>query len=206
MSVTIRPVTGPGIAPYVDALADLRIRVFRDFPYLYDGTRAYEERYIRTYAASPRSLFVLALDGDRVVGVSTGIPMADETPEFRAPFLAAGYDPADIFYFGESVLLPAYRGRGIGVRFFEARERHAQAAGPYRYTAFCAVDRPGDHPLRPAGYVPLDAFWTHRGYRKYPQFATTYRWKDIDQPAETDHPMTFWMKVWVTEVTDVVST
>lgn len=196
MAVTLRTVTGPGIAPHVDALADLRIRVFRDFPYLYDGTRDYEERYIRTYAQSPRSLFVLALDGDTVVGVSTGIPMADEAAEFRAPFLAAGYDPADIFYFGESVLLPAYRGQGTGVAFFDARERHAQATGPYRYTAFCAVERPATHPLRPAGYVPLDDFWMNRGYRKYSQFATRYRWKDIDQPAETDHTMTFWMRAW----------
>lgn len=196
MSIGIRSVHGEAIAPWIDDLAALRIRVFRDFPYLYDGTPAYEQQYLRTYAQSPRSLFVLALDGDRVVGVSTGIPMADETDAFKVPFVAAGLAPAGIFYFGESVLLPQYRGRGIGVRFFEERERYALAGGQCRYTAFCAVERPADHPLRPPGYQPLDAFWTHRGYRRHPEFATTYRWKDIDQPAETDHPMTFWLKAW----------
>src|SRR5690606_32866622 len=113
MSLTLHPVHGTAITPWLDALASLRIRVFRDFPYLYDGDMAYEKKYLSTCASSPRSLFVLALDGDTVIGCATGIPMSDETEEFQAPFLAAGYDPASIFYFGESVLLSDYRGRGL---------------------------------------------------------------------------------------------
>ncbi|MFZ5757473.1 MAG: GNAT family N-acetyltransferase [Pseudomonadota bacterium] len=196
MSITIRAVCGPDIAPYIDDLAALRIEVFRSFPYLYDGTREYEKQYIGKYAQSPESLFVLAFDGNEVVGVSTGVPMRDETAEFKAPFLAAGYNPERIFYFGESVLREVYRGRGLGVRFFEERERYAMQLGRFEYTAFCAVERPADHPLRPAGYVPLDRFWINRGYRKHPEFQSVYRWKDIDQPGTTDHIMTFWMKHW----------
>lgn len=196
MSITIKPVSGPEIVPWLDDLADLRIRVFRDYPYLYDGDTAYERKYLARYAASPESLFVLAFDGGRVVGVSTGMPMRDETDEFKAPFLAAGYNPEEIFYFGESVLLDTYRGRGLGVRFFEERERYAMALGRFRYTAFCAVQRPENHPLRPADYVPLDRFWINRGYRRHPEFQTRVSWKDIDQPAATEHPMMFWMKHW----------
>jgi len=196
MSVVITCVCGPDIAPFVDDLAGLRMRVFRDFPYLYDGTRDYERHYIETYARSPESLFVLALDGDRVVGVSTGVPLRDESEAFKAPFLARGMDPESVFYFGESVLLAGYRGRGTGVAFFNEREAYAQRLGRFRYTAFCAVERPADHPLRPAGYEPLDAFWTRRGYCRHPEFQSVYRWKDIDQPAESDHVMTFWMKDW----------
>lgn len=196
MSVTLLPVCGPDVVPRIDALAELRIRVFRDFPYLYDGSRDYEEQYLRTYARSPESLFVLALDGGRVVGVSTGIPMQDETDEFQAPLRAAGIDPAKVFYFGESVLLPEYRGLGIGVRFFEERERYARSLGRFRWTAFCAVDRPPGHPLRPADYVPLDSFWQKRGYRRRPEICSVYRWKDIDQPEASDHAMTFWLKDW----------
>lgn len=196
MSLIIKPVYGPGIAPWVDDLAELRIRVFRDFPYLYDGTREYEQHYIETYARSPESLFVMALDGERVIGVSTGVPMRDETDEFKAPFLARGYDPESVFYFGESVLLAEYRGCGIGVRFFAERENYANRLGRFRYTAFCAVERPADHPLRPVGYEPLDAFWVKRGYCRHPEFQSVYRWKDIDQPDASDHVMTFWMKDW----------
>lgn len=184
---------GSAIGPFIDDLAHLRIAVFREFPYLYDGSLAYERDYLATYADSPRSLFVLARDAGRVVGVSTGVPLADETEAFRRPFVEAGHDPARIFYFGESVLLPAYRGQGIGVRFFEARETHARQAG-FGQCAFCAVERPDDHPRRPADYEPLHAFWQRRGYRHHPELRTTFQWKDLDEPGETAKPMSFWLK------------
>lgn len=39
--------------------------MFRNFPYLYDGNMDCERKYIDTYSSSPRSLFVLARDGDK---------------------------------------------------------------------------------------------------------------------------------------------
>lgn len=185
---------GADIAPFIDDLARLRISVFRAFPYLYEGTVDYEKTYVATYAASPDSVFVLALDGDKVVGASTGLPMADETEAFKAPFVNGGFDPRRIFYFGESVLLPEYRGQGIGVRFFEERETHAVRLEKMDVCCFCAVERPLDHPLRPADYQPLDAFWAHRGYRHHPELRTEYVWRDVGEAQETAKPMSFWMK------------
>lgn len=190
----IRLLQGAAIAPHIPDLAHLRLTVFREFPYLYDGTPEYEARYLATYAESPDSLFVLALDGERVVGVSTGLPMADETEAFQRPFLDGGWDPARIFYFGESVLLPEYRGGGLGVRFFAEREAHARRLGRFDHCAFCAVERPADHPRRPPGYRPLNDFWAHRGYRHYPQLRTEYHWRDLDEDAESAKPMSFWLK------------
>ncbi len=45
-AVEIRPVTGIAVEPWLDALAQLRIAVFRDYPYLYDGDLSYERRYL----------------------------------------------------------------------------------------------------------------------------------------------------------------
>lgn len=186
--------SGREIAPFIDDMARLRISVFAAFPYLYEGTIDYEKDYLATYARSQGSLFVLALDGEAVVGASTGIPMADETDAFKAPFVSAGFDPARVFYFGESVLMPAYRGQGIGVRFFEEREAHARRLGGIDFCAFCAVERPVDHPARPAGYQPLDAFWNRRGFTHHPQLRTSYVWRDIGEANETAKPMSFWLK------------
>ncbi|MGI6246499.1 MAG: GNAT family N-acetyltransferase [Pseudochelatococcus sp.] len=185
---------GEEVGPYIDDLARLRIAVFRAFPYLYEGTPDYERDYLATYARSAQSLFVLALDGETVVGASTGIPMREETEAFKAPFLDGGWNPDRIFYFGESVLLPAYRGRGIGVRFFEEREAHARRQGGFDHCCFCAVERPADHPLRPADHEPLDAFWNRRGYRHQPQLRTRFVWRDVGDEAETAKPMSFWLK------------
>lgn len=194
MAVRVENYTGQAVAPYIDDLARLRIRIFRDFPYLYDGEMAYEAEYIATYANSAESLFVLAVDGNAVIGVSTGIPMRDETPEFKAPFIKQGYDPDKIFYFGESVLLPAYRGTGLGVRFFEEREAYARKSGAFSTCCFCAVERAADHPLRPQGHQPLDSFWKKRGFFHRPELRTVYSWRDVGEQAETKKPMSFWVK------------
>ncbi|GLZ87368.1 GNAT family acetyltransferase [Metapseudomonas resinovorans] len=190
----IRLLQGAAIAPHIDDLARLRLTVFREFPYLYDGTLEYEARYLATYAKSAESLFVLALDGERVVGASTGLPMADETEAFQRPFREQGWDPQRIFYFGESVLQAEYRGTGLGVRFFAEREAYARRLGRFAHCAFCAVERPATHPRRPPGYQPLNAFWARRGYRHHPELRTEYHWRDLDEDTESAKPMSFWLK------------
>jgi GNAT superfamily N-acetyltransferase len=191
--MTIKTLSGPEIDPYVNDLADLRIRVFRDFPYLYDGDVGYERRYLRKYAGSPLSLFVLAMDGDAVVGASTALPLSDADAEFKTPFKENGMDVDIVYYFGESVLDARYRGQGIGHRFFDERERFAADNG-FSITTFCAVDRRADHPARPADYRPLDAFWNKRGYERRPDLVTAYAWKDIGEGGETEKRMVFWLR------------
>jgi GNAT superfamily N-acetyltransferase len=185
--------SGVGLAAVLEPLAQLRIAVFREWPYLYQGSADYEMRYLDTYVRCPRSLAVLVWDGPDCVGASTALPLADADEATRAPFEAAGHPQADIHYFGESILLRDYRGRGLGVKFFDLREAHARELG-LRHCAFCAVQRPEDHPARPAGYVPNDAFWTRRGYRPQPDLHTTYEWPDIGETRSTAKPMRFWMK------------
>ena len=193
-NIRIERCSGKALERYIPELARLRIEVFREFPYLYDGTYEYEEKYLQTYLNCPDSVIVLALDEDKVVGASTAIPMKYETEELKHPFIKAGYDLDKVFYCSESVLNKNYRGLGIGVRFFEEREAHAKELGGFEQITFCCVERPTDHPRRPAGYVPLDQFWNKRGYVKHPELNTTYLWKDLDDTEETPKPMTFWLK------------
>jgi GNAT superfamily N-acetyltransferase len=192
--ITFRTFSGPAAIPYFDDLARLRLEVFRAFPYLYEGSRDYERDYLSKYARSPGALFVLAFDDGKVVGASTGMPMVGETNEVKAPFIVSGFNTDEFFYFGESVLLPGYRGRGIGVRFFDERETYAARLPGIRYCTFCAVERPDDHPRRPPDYVPLDTFWKNRGYAPMSDLRTSFSWRDIDETAESPKPMAFWLK------------
>ena len=50
MSLRLTPLTGAAILPLLDTLADLRIRVFHDYPYLYEGSLDYERRYLQSCA------------------------------------------------------------------------------------------------------------------------------------------------------------
>lgn len=194
MTISVNRFCGDAAAVYIQELARLRIEVFREFPYLYDGSYEYEREYLRTYLGVPDSVIVIAFDGDRVIGASTGLPMAAETEDVKRPFLANGYDPHTIFYFGESVLEKSYRGQGLGVRFFEEREAHAKRLRTFQWTCFCAVERPHDHPRRPPGYLPLDQFWNKRGYVKHPELTTTFSWQDLDESSKSPKLMTFWLK------------
>lgn len=194
MSLRLTPLTGAAILPLLDALADLRIRVFHDYPYLYEGSRDYERRYLQSYAEATGSVVVGAFDGDRMVGAATALPLHHEPEAVTGPFRAQGLNPDRIFYFGESVLLPEYRGQGVGVRFFAEREAHARAVGGHDHAAFCAVIRPDNHPRRPADHVPLDRFWQKRGFTQVPDLVCSLSWRDRDETEETPKRMAVWMK------------
>lgn len=185
--------TGPALADQLDALADLRIAVFRAWPYLYDGDRAYERDYLDAYVRSDKAVVVGAFSGEQLIGAATAAPMADHAAEFAAPFRAHGVDIASLYYFGESVLLPEWRGHGIGHGFFDHREAAARAHG-FSAACFCAVIRPHDHPMRPEDYRPLDPFWRKRGYAPMEGLVAQFPWKDLGGSGETDHPMQFWLR------------
>ena len=191
--VEIRALTGPALEAALDDVAALRIAVFRDWPYLYDGTLDYERQYLATYRDTPGALLVAAVAGGRVIGASTSTPMEDHAPEFSAPFLAMDLAPEQILYGAESVLLPAYRGMGLGHRFIDLREAHARALGR-THVAFCSVLRPEDHPARPANFRSNDAFWRGRGYAPLLGVEAKFTWKDLGDTVETEKPLQFWMR------------
>ena len=192
--IDIRTFSGTAIDRHLDAVADLRTAVFRDWPYLYAGDRDYERNYLATYAGSAESLFVLAFDGERVIGASTGIPLTDETTAFQRPFLDLGIALADVFYFGESVLLGAYRGLGLGHRFFDEREAYARRLGRFDMTAFCAVERSADDPRCPRGFRANDAFWIKRGYRRQDDMFCSLDWREIGHDIPSCHRLRFWLR------------
>jgi GNAT superfamily N-acetyltransferase len=192
-SLRIESLSGRQIGPRLQELAALRIEVFHEWPYLYQGSMEYESHYLERYAASPRGLVVLVWDEERCVGASTALPLTDASAEIQQPFRDADYALDSIDYFGESLLLHGYRGRGLGVEFFARREAHARAHG-FPFCAFCAVDRDRDDPRQPQGYVPNDAFWMRRGYRRHPELQASYSWPDIGEIEGRPKRMTFWLR------------
>lgn len=192
-AITTEILTGEELAQGLEAVAGLRIEVFRSYPYLYEGSLDYERRYLTKLAEAPGAVIVVARDGKRIVGASTGLPLAAEHDEFKAPFLARDFDISTIFYCAESVLAVPYRGRGLGHAFFDAREAQARKLG-LTCSTFSAVVRSPDDPRRPADYRPLDEFWTKRQYRPQKGLVTTYRWTEIGAEAESEQTLQFWMR------------
>ena len=186
---------GADALPHVDAIGQLRIEVFREFPYLYDGDLAYERRYLESYFACPQSVVgIVVADGGEVVGATTGLPLAAAEEAWQKPFVGAGIPVRDVFYFGESVLRRKWRGFGIGKQFFEVRENFAAQQSGIKMTAFCAVRRDKSDIRKPAEYRALDAFWQSRGYNKADGLSAEFKWLEIGSKQPTSQTMDFWLR------------
>ncbi|MDG1281144.1 MAG: GNAT family N-acetyltransferase [Pseudorhodobacter sp.] len=191
--ISVRVLTGAALEAALEDVAALRIAVFREWPYLYDGDLDYERGYLERYRTSPGAVLVGAFDGARLIGAATGTPMTDHAEEFAAPFGQVPVALDRIFYGAESVLLPEYRGRGLGHRFFDLREDHARAGG-FSHFAFCSVLRPEDHPLRPAQSRSNEPFWRGRGYAPLPGVIAQFHWADLGEATQSAKPLQFWMR------------
>jgi GNAT superfamily N-acetyltransferase len=181
----------------LDRLADIaavRTRVFAEWPYIYDGDLEHEKRYLSSYFESENSFIVLAADAGQVVGASTAVWLPDADEAFRAPFKGGRYDLSKICYYGESVLLPSYRGRGIGKEFMRRRESFARSLPGVTHCAFCAVVRPDEHPRRDSAYRPLDPFWSDAGFAPIAGMHARFKWKDLGDIEETEKRLRFWLK------------
>lgn len=193
MKLQLLKLKGLDIIPYLEKVGRLRLSVFRDYPYLYEGTLEDEFDYLTSYARADTSLVVLAMDGENAVGATTCLKLTEADSSFQSAFHEAGIKTDAFCYFGESVLLAKYRGQGVGKQFFQHREEHAGDLG-CSMTAFCAVDRPKDHILRPLEYRELNSFWQAQGYVKHPELKATFSWKEVNQTEETAKTLTFWLK------------
>ncbi|KCZ50340.1 hypothetical protein HY3_14905 [Hyphomonas pacifica] len=190
--MSLRPLSGDELEDALPALARLRIQVFEAFPYLYAGTIDYEQDYLRKFSTARDAFIVTAeTEAGEIVGCATGSAITDHHSEFAEPLVQAGIDLPSTFYFGESVLLPEWRGHGLGHKFFDAREQHARKRG-YARSCFCAVMRPADHPKRPADYSPLDTFWNKRGYTKRPDISANFEWPEQHGDPSLPHTMHYW--------------
>ena len=194
MTVDVRVLERTSLLEALPDLAALRIEVFREFPYLYDGDAAAEQEYLAEFAEAEGAIMVVAVSAGRIVGASTGLPLSSAHPAFRVPFVEAGEPLEKWFYFSESVLKRDFRGQGIGCLFFDEREKHARQQGFERY-AFCSVIRPDGHPLQPESHRSLEPFWTRKGFSRREKWVAELAWKQVDSGrSEVRNRLVFWTK------------
>lgn len=208
MSVHVETLTGSRKTQVLPELSKLRCRVFREWPYLYEGDPAAEARYLEAFAQSDESVIVVACEDNTIVGMATAAPLSSHTPEFVPLFRKHGFDSERVFYFGESVLLASHRGQGIGHAFFDHREqaaRTSRSSGWFQVAAFCAVVREANDCRRPAEARSLEPFWKKRGYIPVPGMIGNYDWSELGASEETPHPMQFWQARLSNEPTSIVS-
>ncbi|MGE3850135.1 MAG: GNAT family N-acetyltransferase [Planctomycetota bacterium] len=202
----ITELRGASVADDIEHVGRFRLRWFREWPYLYDGTMEYEQHYLQCFADEPRSLLVLVHDdgdgdgGGSLMAVSTSLPLladADILAGVPQLFREAGHDPADFYYYSETLVDPAHRGRGVGQAIYARREAEARRLG-FSRVCFASVVRTADDPRRPASYRGNDRFWGLQGFaRAEPPLTITFKWPTIQadgRTVEQANTLEFWLR------------
>jgi len=180
MNINIQTYSGESLAVEIGALVDFRLRYFREFPYLYVGAEEGEREHIAEYTTNPTARLVITRDGERIIGVAIGTMLFTETEilcQAGEPLQQLGIVPELSYYFGEMILVPEERSKGIGKQMLEALKNAGQEQGATRF-CFLSVTRESNDVRRPAGYVDSDVIFRKFGFEKTDVFVT-FEWKTV---------------------------
>lgn len=186
-------VENQAILPYIKDMTTLCNTVYAEYPYRYDGNDDDYDYYLANYAKTPKSFMCVAFDDDKAIGIATCIPLIDYRSHYIKPFVDQGYPLAAIAYHGELILLPEYRGQGIGKALYLSVENWARN-NQFPYIAFAQIDESKIPVAPPADYVPVDGFWDKLGFTKHPELQFNAFYKCVGEDEETYHPMYYWLK------------
>ena len=193
MVITETLLTGFAVEGCLDGLASLRINIFREYPYLYVGLREDELTYLRLYMDTPDAFVISVNDSGNMVGAATGMPLRYEHDGLITPFKGTSYSVNELFYVGELLFYPEYRGCGLGIRLLEQIVDHVRTLGNYRYLTCATVVRPDYHVRCPESYTKIDRFLARTEFVLLPGVTTSFAWKETDG-TNCEHPMQFWVK------------
>ena len=185
--------TGAAIADGLDDVATLRLDIFQEYPYLYQGRREDELNYLGTYAKAPDACVILAYDGSAIIGAATGMPLIHEDAQMVDAFAGTTFPLNEIYYVGELLFRQTYHNCGLGQKLLARLESHIHSLGRYRTLTCATVERPADHPLRPHDYIPVTRFLARTDFVWLPGVTTHFTWRETDG-VKRDHPMQFWSK------------
>lgn len=191
--VSLQAFTGEEAKKYLKQIANIRITMFKEFPYLYEGVLEDEEEYLNIYFSSINSIVLLVLDGDKVVGFSNSIPLNEEIEEMKTPFIKNDIDINKYLYIGELMIKEKYRTRGLSNIIAKYHEEHAREKN-YTNMIFMTVIRPDNHPLKPDNYRSLEPLWKSLGYKALEGIKINFSWKQVDSKTPQENQLRIWSK------------
>ncbi len=194
----IKILTQEEIKPLIPFVAQARITVFRDYPYLYEGNVDDEMNDLDKYAQHSHSALAIAYHQDVPVGFLCGSDFIHYSPMFENPiidiFKEEGLEPEKHYYFADIILLAEHRRKGLSPKLFATLESYAQSKG-YKSTCF-VTEYHHNHPLKPKNHRSLVPLWNNLGYNKSPILAyASWPTHQADGTVKTQqHPLIFWFK------------
>jgi len=172
---------GKEIEPYLPQIIDLHLTVFKEPPYLYEGTREEYAPWMQIYADSKDGIACLLFDGKELVGAATGLPLKEMPGEWLKNFKG----PLErIFYLGEEVILEKYRRKHLGAQLYDQFEKMIP---PFFDTiSFARIQEP----IEP----PLNFILRERGFLEHKDRDVELLWRDARSKEIVPHKLIYWTK------------
>lgn len=195
-TIRMQVLQGEMINSHVKDITGLSLIIYREYPYLYEGT---EEEYlplIQHYAQSDNGIACLLFDNEKPIGVAIGMPMNAMRESYKKPILNSSekIDIDSIFYLGEFLLLKGYRGKGLGKQMYIEFERLVKAKENFKTICFCKIFESDNHHLMPTNYKSLNDFWTKLGFKQQENLSFSVFWRNVFEVEDSPHKLVYWMK------------
>lgn len=166
----------------IGMLAQMRITYFREYPYLYEGTKEYEINYLGEYRKKALDAYLVqAFDGERLVGILTGCAFASDIDVVRdgAKLFKTNRLPFEQYYYiGEAIIIPEYQNKKILPHLLYTLGKEVKKLNKYQSVCFLTVIRQDDDSRKPADYRSTDKLWEKLGCQR-PGVKTSFEWPTI---------------------------
>ena len=194
--IYIKTFRGESITPYIKDITELCITIYREYPYLYEGTEEEYLPFIEHYTCSNYGIACLLFDNTKPIGVAIGMPMDEMREKYKKPFINARPQEncEELFYLGEFLLLNDYRDQGFGKQMYLELERLVKENPKLKKICFCKFDETDQGPLMPENYKALDHFWEKLEFDKCDDLTVTVYWRNIYSEEDSPHKLMHWLK------------
>lgn len=193
-SQTLETLQGQQIKPFVEQITNLSLEVYREAPYLYEGSLEEYGPFIGYYSESAQGIASLVFVHDTLVGVAIGMPMVEMREKYLQPYAMKrpGENLSEVFYLGEFLLLKEYRGKGWGKEMFSSFEAKAQEQN-FKKICLCSITESHlncDYQDNSS----TDRFWEKLGFTKCEDITFSVAWKNVGTEENHPHQMVYWFK------------
>ncbi len=176
-------------------MAEMRLKEFAKFPYLYQGSMAEEKEYAKEYQVPGAILITCSVAGEDI-GVISGYPYQynqGKSAKVEVELATMGMAMDEIYYIGEVILIEKYRNQGIGKQLEKMLVDIIKKE--YKYALVITVERSLDDPDRPEGYRYKNGLREGTGFKRL-QNEIVYSWpvKRKSGISEEENVVSVWVK------------
>lgn len=197
LGACIAPLTGMAQEVYLESLqgeerashlrdvSDFYNEYYRNPPYFYDASAEAWDRYIRSFIDSSESILCLAKEGETIVGIVIGTPLAKTTQKYKAAFMDRPDDLSSLYFLGELAVVPGYKQLGIEQLLYKEFEH--QVAMKETYSGICVWQMESEKDQSSG------LFWREMGLTDS-GIHFDELWKDTFGTEKVHHSMICWWK------------